>query len=433
MYKDLKFSQDTISLLMGKYNFIQEELFDKIIIGKSIADEYTADIKHTYQNIIYNLCKGDIPTLKEEYIRLTHIYIDLEVPYLTILNEHNHLETIIMETLINYDSTENIITLYELSKANENLIAKEYFNIYTKSLLSICNSRISNLNDMVEQYVIDHYESHLYWLIDLTKCLQNLNIDNFPETDKTLCEFGKWLVNDAKNIVQNNSKLKELDRVHSQLHHVSIQIKHALINTSEEYNYDILLTYLEKAELLSLSIGSELALIDNTIINQKSSKDALTGALTRNVLTQVFHNQYELSLATNTKFVVALCDLDHFKNINDTYGHVAGDKMLQGFVQTVQETLRSSDIIIRYGGEEFFIILPALNKNQGLKILEKIRTNFEQFELIEEDITIQTTVSIGFLEIEPKERYNDAMMETYIRLTDENLYIAKNSGRNKIN
>jgi len=303
-----------------------------------------------------------------------------------------------METLINYGTTEDIISIYKLSKANESLIAKEYLNVYTKKLISVCNSRLSNIQDMVEHFVVEHYAQHLHWLIDLTKCLQELKLENFPQTDKTLCSFGKWLVSEAKNVVQNNSKLKELERVHSQLHHISIQIRHALINPPEYYNYDVFLTYLEKAELLSLSIGTELTLIDNTILNQKAAKDTLTGALGRKMLQQVFQNQYELALATDTKFILAICDLDYFKKINDTYGHIYGDKMLQNFVSIVKETLRSSDIIIRYGGEEFILILPALDYNKGLKILDTLRQNFSNFELIEDDKTIQTTVSMGLLQ-----------------------------------
>jgi len=432
MYKDIVFLDETIEFLTEKYSFLTEEFFDKSIIGKSVDELFVGDIKHFYQNIIYNICRGNIKEVKSNYIQLTHLYIKLEVPYLTLLNEHNNLEQTIMETLINYDKTNDVIKIYKLSKINESLIAKEYLDVYTINLISVCNSRLSNIQDMVEHFVVEHYAQHLHWLIDLTRCLQDLKIDNFPQTDKTLCNFGKWLASDAKNIVQNNSKLKELDKVHSQLHHISMQMKHALINNSDNLNYDVFLTYLEKAELLSLSIGTELALIDNTIINQKAAKDSLTGALGRNVLQQVFQNQYELALATDTKFVMAICDLDYFKKINDTHGHIYGDKMLQNFVEIVKENLRSSDIIIRYGGEEFVLILPAIDRNKGLKILNKIRQSFASFELIENEITVQTTVSMGFLEIESKERYNDGMVERYINLVDQNLYLAKNSGRNII-
>ena len=432
MYSNITFLEETREFLTEKYDFLTEEFFDKSIIGKSVDESYVGDIKHFYQNIIYNVCRGNIKEVTNNYLKLTHLYIDLEVPYLTLLNEHNHLEQTIMETLINYEKTNDVISIYKLSKTNESLMAKEYLDIYTVNLISVCNSRLSNIQDMVEHFVVEHYAQHLHWLIDLTKCLQELKTNQFPETDKTLCNFGKWLATDAKSIVQNNSKLKELDRVHSQLHHISMQIKHALINNPEQHNYDVFLTYLEKAELLSLSIGTELALIDNTIINKKAAKDSLTGALGRNVLQQVFQNQYELALATDTKFVLAICDLDYFKKINDTYGHIYGDKMLQNFVEIVQKNLRSSDIIIRYGGEEFILILPAIDANKGLRILNKIRQTFASFELIEDDITIQTTVSMGFLEIESKERYNDAMVEMYINKVDQNLYLAKNSGRNII-
>jgi len=205
-----------------------------------------------------------------------------------------------------------------------------------------------------------------------------------------------------------------------------------LINNDHNFDYDILLTYLEKCELLSLSIGTELALIDNTIVNQKATKDTLTGALGRQVLEQLFQNQYEISLATSSKFVLAMFDLDFFKKINDTYGHIAGDKVLQEFVTIIKSQIRSSDLIIRYGGEEFILILPAINSNDAYNVLEKIRHKFETFTLTFDDHTIATTVSIGMIEIEAKESYNNGLLEEYIQYADTKLYKAKQNGRNNI-
>lgn len=425
-----QFSYETAKLLNEKKLFIVEEFFDKNIIGRSIEESDTANIQNIYQNIISYYCLGKSKELATAYMELTALYIELEIPYITLLNELNQLQHVIMEYLINYEKKDDIITIYKVGKASENIIAKEYLYIYTQKLISMCNNRLSSLGDMVEQFVVEHYADHLHWLIDLTQALQKNEIDQFPQTDKTLCKFGKWLISDAKGIVQNNSKLKELDRVHSQLHYISSQVKHILLNN--EKDYDVLLTYLEKAELLSLSIGTELALIDNTIINKKATKDSLTGALGRQVLAQLFQNQYELSLATNTRFAIALCDLDHFKNINDTYGHVVGDKMLFNFVRIVKENIRSSDIIIRYGGEEFILILPAIDLQKAYIVLDKIRTSFEKFELLDEERTIKTTVSMGLISLQPKETYNNIFLNHYINKADMNLYKAKENGRNQI-
>lgn len=433
MLKKLEtFNNNTKIFLKEKQEFIIEEFLEKNLIAQSIISEDISEIKYFYQNILRCLCKGDLEKFLSTYIKLTELYIKLEIPYIALLNELSHMQNIIMELLINYDKKDEIITVFKIHEATQNEIAKEYLKVYSLNLISICNNRLSSLSDMVEQFVVDHYADHLKWLIKLTISIKEANTDTFPQTDKTICKFGKWISNDAKKIIQNNSKLKELDRVHSQLHYISSQIKQILSNNDSNVDYDILLTYLEKCELLSLSIGTELALIDNTIVNQKATKDTLTGALGRQVLSQIFQNQYEISLATTSKFVLAMCDLDFFKKINDNYGHIAGDKMLQSFTQIVKNNLRNSDLIIRYGGEEFILILPAIDENHAFSVLDKIRIEFENFILVFEENNIRTTVSMGMIEIEAKDRYNKDLLEEYINYADIKLYKAKQNGRNSI-
>jgi diguanylate cyclase (GGDEF)-like protein len=427
-----KISYKCTKLFKEKQSFIDYEFFDKNLIGVLLSDGTTSDVKHIYQNILISLSNGDIEQFLKNHIGLADLYVKFEVPYIVFINEINHLKNLLIELLINCDLKDEVVDIYKLYAQIQNLIAKEYLSNYLKNLVTISNKRLSSLSDMVDQMTVVHYASHLEWLVDLSIAMQKNDLESFPQTDKTLCGFGKWLASDAKKIIKNNSKLKELERIHSQLHYVALQIKQIILSGEKSYDFDILLTYLEKSELLSLSIGTELALIDNTIVNQKATKDSLTGALGRQVLEQIFHNQYEISQATNSKFVIALCDLDHFKNINDTYGHIAGDKMLKGFVEVVKKSLRSSDIIIRYGGEEFVLILPAITHSQSLTVLEKIRDEFEKFKLNFENNKISTTVSIGMHEIEAKDRYTKDCLDNYINFADHKLYQAKNSGRNKI-
>jgi len=426
------FSEDAIFFLKDKQEFISEEFFDRNIIRQSIPKAEILNIKQIYHTSLIHLCKGQIKEFCDDYRELANLYIKLEVPYIVLVNEINHLQHILMDLFISYEKKDEIITIYKFSVKIQNIIAKEYFSLYAKSLISICNCRLSSLSDMIEKFVVDHYANHLKWLIQLSKSLIKSDTKDFPQTDKTICSFGKWLTNDAKSVIKNNSKLKELERVHSQLHYVALQIKQIMIASDKNYDYDILFTYLEKCELLSLSIGTELALIDNTIINQNAIKDTLTGAIGRQGLSRIFQNQYELSQATSSKFVIALCDLDYFKKVNDTYGHIAGDKMLQGFVEVVKLNIRNSDIIIRYGGEEFVLILPAINKQQAFVVLEKIRSSFEEYVLVHEKNEIKTTVSIGTYEIDAQEKFSVDLIDEYIDYADKKLYKAKHDGRNSI-
>ena len=318
----------------------------------------------------------------------------------------------------------NIIELFTLFGIINNHVAQIYLHEYIHTLISLNNIRISSLSDLVEKHIISHYESHLIWLTGLAQHIRDEKKENFVELDHKLCDFGIWLEGEAKQIIQN----KSIDNLHKSLHLFAKKI-FSLIATNEHH---ILITYLEKCELISLSLGTELALVDNILMNKRITKDTLTGALNRYTLKDVFKSQYEISLATDSSFVLAMCDLDLFKNVNDTYGHIAGDKLLQSFVETVKKHIRSADVIVRYGGEEFVILFPAMNKKKGLEILDKIRLSFEESFILFDSQKIQTTVSIGMVEIKPDNEYKKSYVDEYIMIADQKLYRAKEGGRNRV-
>lgn len=416
-------------LIQNKDQVIQE-FYDKYLVSNYLDSSSSLSNLNDYfsQSLDY-LSVNNVEKFKQIHKNILTLHIELNTPYVVFINEINNLKHIIVNLFISH-SEFNIATIYKLYDEIENEIAKSYLELYITHLSSACNVRLANLGDMVEKNVIDYYVSHLKWLLKLSKSVHQENVKSFPLTDPTLCEFGKWLHVDASKIIKNSSKLKYLVQIHNQLHLICEKIRNIITNDLKEYN--ILLTYLERCELISLSIGTELALIDNTIVNQKSAKDPLTGALSRQVLQQIFRNQYDISLATNSNFIVAMCDLDYFKNINDTYGHIAGDKMLLQFVNIVKKELRASDIIIRYGGEEFLLILPALDYDIGKKVLNTVCHTFEKFILKFENNQIKTTVSIGMVEIEAKQQYSENFLEEYISIADKRLYQAKHNGKNQV-
>jgi len=316
------------------YKFSNLFHHDSEEVLSEFIDKYTSCI-NTYNDegalIVRDLYKEALFTLNTDFekIKLLNIFeklakykISLDVPYILITNEINSLKGILIGKMSEKEISSNIIDILDLFKDINNSVANIYLIEYIDKLLSLNNLRICSLSDLLEKNIISHYESHLIWLTELAKHTKDSKRDDFPELDGKLCTFGKWLHSDAKTVIQNNSKYKTIDALHENLHLFARKI-YSHLNGSE---FHILLTYLEKCELISLSIGTELALIDNVIMNKKITKDTLTGALNRNALRSLFESQYELSLATSNPFVLAVCDLDHFKNINDTYGHIAGDK-----------------------------------------------------------------------------------------------------------
>jgi len=362
------------------------------------------------------------------YKEIAKYKISKEIPYAIMSNEIYGLKNLLINNFCEKTLGTEIVKVLSLFQKISNQVAHIYLLEYIDKLISLNNVRLSSISDLVEKNVISHYESHLIWLTSLAQHIKDGTKEDFPEINSSTCKFGKWLQDDAKQLISNNSKYKNIVSIHKNIHLFASKI-FKILDLGE---YHVLITYLEKCELISLSIGTELALLDQILINKKITKDTLTGALNRHGLRNVFESQYELALATSNPFILAMCDLDFFKNVNDTYGHIAGDKVLKLFVDTVKKNIRNSDVIIRYGGEEFVIILPTIHKLKGYEVLNHICKEFAQTILEFDGKKISTTVSIGMIEVEPDYLFKQNFLEEYLMIADKKLYQAKECGRNRV-
>ena len=154
-------------------------------------------------------------------------------------------------------------------------------------------------------------------------------------------------------------------------------------------------------------------------------------------LTQIFNKRYfldaldrEMGRAQRYRRDLSLImfDIDHFKSVNDTYGHLAGDYVLKQLAVAIMGRIRREDILARYGGEEFAIILPEIDKENAIHFGEKIRHLAQETVFIFDNTEIPVTLSIGVCTLRPDILDPPA----FIRLVDENLYQAKNTGRNRV-
>ena len=357
---------------------------------------------------------------------LAKMKIERKIPYTALSNEMYGLKNLLLEHS-NLDK-EGLKAFLELFYKANNRIAKLYLQLYLENLIHANNIRIASLKDISEINIIRFFKKHLLWLNTLAKQIKQNDPEGFPELDETKCEFGAWLQNEANVILQNNSKQKALVNLHRTLHMFARKI--ATILARGEYH--IIISYLEKCELISLNIGTELVLVDNVEINKKATKDALTGALNRHALKVIFETQYEMALATQSNFVLVMSDLDNFKQINDRFGHVIGDDILKLYVSIVKKHIRNSDVIVRYGGEEFVILMPAVDVNKVVEIFETIRKEFAKSSVTYENQAISTTVSTGVLEIRPNIHFTTALINDYLMLADKRLYKAKKEGKNRV-
>ncbi|MCC6598233.1 MAG: GGDEF domain-containing protein [Alphaproteobacteria bacterium] len=162
--------------------------------------------------------------------------------------------------------------------------------------------------------------------------------------------------------------------------------------------------------------------------------DPLTGLKNRRAFTADTQAALNEGHRNETPLVVALTDLDKFKNVNDTYGHDVGDKVLQHFSEILRTCCREGDIIGRIGGEEFALVLPKTGKNEGEKVLERIRQKIEKTPCTYTDengkpCELTVTVSVGFVLAQPGKR---AELDALLKKADDGLYTAKEQGRNRV-
>jgi diguanylate cyclase (GGDEF)-like protein len=154
-------------------------------------------------------------------------------------------------------------------------------------------------------------------------------------------------------------------------------------------------------------------------------------------LTQVFNRRYfedaiERELSRSRRYTrplsLVLLDIDHFKKINDTHGHLAGDSALKELCQRLKPRIRTTDLLARYGGEEFAVVLPATDRVGALQVAEVLRALVESAPFTHDDIAIPATISLGVAEVDLA---NVGKADELIKRADANLYEAKRSGRNR--
>ena len=160
---------------------------------------------------------------------------------------------------------------------------------------------------------------------------------------------------------------------------------------------------------------------------QSALRDDLTGFGNKRALDASLHREAELSVRHKSPLSIVMLDVDHFKRINDSMGHIAGDKILKDLAATIKKCARQSDLCFRYGGEEFMVILDDTDNIQAINIAERIRLSVEQYIYSYKGKIIPVTISLGTATFEKNEA-----LESFKTRADQALYKAKEQGRNLV-
>ncbi|MFZ2300853.1 MAG: diguanylate cyclase [Gallionella sp.] len=234
-------------------------------------------------------------------------------------------------------------------------------------------------------------------------------------------EFGMWLQHKAAIIFES---APELEQIRSRIEDVEKSLFPKLVESRRNPGDASML--MKEIETGIAEIKFMLGGLFDRFIEVESGRDALTRLLNRRFLPAVLTREMALARRSGIPFALLLLDLDRFKNINDTYGHAAGDLVLQQAADLVAGSVRAGDFVFRYGGEEMLVVLVEVNKAQALQVAETIRKKFSAEPLrVGDGQTAKVTASVGIATYNGHPDY-----ETMLKDADGALYEAKEAGRN---
>ena len=181
--------------------------------------------------------------------------------------------------------------------------------------------------------------------------------------------------------------------------------------------------------VLKFSLNNQLDTEYKDYIEEQLSKDILTKAYNRKAFAHFLNSTFIAAKRDFSSVCLFMIDVDNFKSINDTHGHQVGDKILKHIADKLIKTVRSADIVCRYGGDEFAIVCPNISSLSGLQLAEQVRSNIESMRFTVDNTQISTTLSIGVSNFPD----NDIQcVSQFIAYADKAMYKAKRKGRNQI-
>lgn len=189
----------------------------------------------------------------------------------------------------------------------------------------------------------------------------------------------------------------------------------------------------EEIELLDLLAHHVATVLESAYLFESATYDGLTGLLRKEAVQAELEREFERALRYGRPLTVAMIDLDRFKQVNDRYGHLAGDLLLRRVASVIERNLRSTDILGRFGGEEFLLLLPESDTDAARSVVEKLRLAVEGLEVeTDRGDELGITVSIGLASLEDLPEGVEPGPESLLEVADRSLYHAKRAGRNRV-
>ncbi|HUT63879.1 MAG TPA: GGDEF domain-containing protein [Anaerolineae bacterium] len=303
----------------------------------------------------------------------------------------------------------------------------EYLLSQKAAILSIIENYIDRIQHEKKR-IIDFIKEIGDKLVDLEKDLSaSSTISSFYHKDDY--SFSENLESEIKHVSEMIKKSENDEALKSPLISRLENIIQTLAYRRQEYS-----VRLEKAEderkKLNINFDNMINSLrnQNKLLEEQSRRDALTNIFNRRVFEEKVSAELARYIRYKKPFSLIFFDIDRFKNVNDTYGHDTGDRVLKEITARTREALRKTDIFARYGGEEFVIILPETDLTQAVNVAEKLHDIIQKNIFEHEGDRIPITVSVGVTEVQESDRDPESILHR----ADSNMYKAKDKGRNRV-
>lgn len=269
-------------------------------------------------------------------------------------------------------------------------------------------------------------ETHMSWARRVLRCAvlhTSPGRDVLAENAHELCRFGRWFVsNEARFIEIDAKKSQKIETVHKLMHDAIRSICTNILTRQPGRKTDLDAFESTQSELIAL-----LSDFKTLMLSRVTRIDPLTGLPLRYTIEDDFNRIRKICKRNKTLPYLAMIDIDHFKRINDKYGHPIGDLALRYLADTVKSTLRPDDILYRYGGEEFLLLMQCQNEAEAniaaLRIINSIRG---QPIPIPDGTPLTMTITLGITLVG-----TDDTLDSVIKRADHALYEGKGAGRNR--
>lgn len=301
-------------------------------------------------------------------------------------------------------------------------------------LLSLRKQIIGIIQEYIQNVTLEK-EQVTYFVKEIGKKLVEMEqgiIGAFSISNQPLegdYDFNEKLGMQIKNIGKSIEHIKDFEKLRSLITSELKVIGRTLDEKRKEYVERIEKAQEEKEKIqVHFEKMINNVMEENKILIDQGQKDPLTGIFNRGTFDEIFTVEFRRYQRYMEPFSIIMFDIDKFKNVNDTYGHEAGDRVLKGVVKCIAGTLRKPDVFARYGGEEFLVLLPKTDIDKAAIVAEKLRKTVQDTEFIYEEVKVPMTISIGTTEIRPDDH---DFSDIYTRV-DDYTYKAKTGGRNTI-